>query len=159
MDTTMTTDRAALDMAFLLGGHAFFTVANGRGDHYSFRVNAPKVEEGKPAGKPVWFVSVLTGPENTSDYTYMGIIAHVRFTAGDVHGERPEFRLTGKSTYNPDSKPVRVFQWAMSIMAGDRALPEGWTIQHMGKCCRCGRALTDPESIRLGIGPTCREGG
>ena len=28
-------------------------------------------------------------------------------------------------------------------------------IQHIGKCCKCGRPLTDPESIKLGVGPIC----
>ena len=26
-----------------------------------------------------------------------------------------------------------------------------------GRCCSCGRDLTDPESVELGIGPVCRE--
>ena len=29
------------------------------------------------------------------------------------------------------------------------------TLQHIGKCCKCGRKLTDPKSIELGIGPEC----
>lgn len=28
-------------------------------------------------------------------------------------------------------------------------------IEHAGKCCRCGRTLTHPESIRSGLGPEC----
>jgi hypothetical protein len=28
-------------------------------------------------------------------------------------------------------------------------------IMHEGKCCRCGRTLTNPESIQHGIGPEC----
>lgn len=27
----------------------------------------------------------------------------------------------------------------------------------MARCSECGRPLTDPESVRLGIGPVCRE--
>lgn len=26
-----------------------------------------------------------------------------------------------------------------------------------GQCCNCGKLLTDPESVRLGIGPVCRK--
>lgn len=28
-------------------------------------------------------------------------------------------------------------------------------VMHVGRCCACGRELTDPESIALGIGPHC----
>ena len=28
---------------------------------------------------------------------------------------------------------------------------------HMGKCCVCKRALTNPDSIEKGIGPYCEE--
>ena len=37
-----------------------------------------------------------------------------------------------------------------------RTLPEQFHVYHSGACGRCGRELTDPESIKLGIGPTCR---
>tara|TARA_R110000851_G_scaffold268071_2_gene420720 strand:+ start:43559 stop:44137 length:579 start_codon:yes stop_codon:yes gene_type:complete len=33
---------------------------------------------------------------------------------------------------------------------------EGYTLLLEGKCVRCNRSLTHPESIRLGIGPECR---
>ena len=29
------------------------------------------------------------------------------------------------------------------------------TVAKIGKCARCGRALSDPVSIRRGLGPTC----
>lgn len=35
-------------------------------------------------------------------------------------------------------------------------LPEQFHVYHTGICGRCGRELTDPESIKAGIGPTCR---
>ena len=28
-------------------------------------------------------------------------------------------------------------------------------VYHEGTCCRCGRSLTDPQSITTGIGPVC----
>ena len=27
---------------------------------------------------------------------------------------------------------------------------------HLGKCLRCGKTLTDQESINIGLGPVCR---
>ncbi len=153
---TMTTDHAPLTTAFLLGGHAYFTVANGAGEHYSFRVSAPK-EQTPDTQRPVWFVALLTGPDNTADYTYMGIIVPGT-AAGDVRASThsPLFRLTGKSTHTDDSKPVKVLRWAIGLMVKGQHPAAPYSIQHMGRCAVCGRALTDPESIRLGIGPKCR---
>ncbi len=36
---------------------------------------------------------------------------------------------------------------------------KGYRIQQEGQCCVCNRPLTNPESIRTGIGPICAEGG
>jgi hypothetical protein len=35
-------------------------------------------------------------------------------------------------------------------------LEESIELMHLGCCLRCGRALTDQESIRIGLGPVCR---
>ena len=34
-------------------------------------------------------------------------------------------------------------------------VPDNLRVYHEGKCCRCGRTLTTPESIKKGIGPEC----
>jgi hypothetical protein len=34
-------------------------------------------------------------------------------------------------------------------------LPEQVEVHHEGRCGRCGRALTVPESIESGFGPEC----
>ena len=33
---------------------------------------------------------------------------------------------------------------------------KGVEIMHIGKCIKCGKALTDAESIEIGLGPVCR---
>lgn len=138
---------------FLTAGYAIFTVSSPKTRHYTFRVKALKAQEGKE-GVPVksydgLFVSVLTGPENTSDYTYMGVIEK------SYYGEW-RFRITRASRYNPGTPVVEVFEWALAVIKSQKTLPEGYAIEHMGRCGRCGRPLTDPDSIRLGIGPKCR---
>jgi hypothetical protein len=41
-------------------------------------------------------------------------------------------------------------------MQGDECeLPKGLKVHHEGRCCRCGRKLTVPESIETGLGPEC----
>lgn len=128
------------DKRFFEGGRAVFTVSNGQGEHYTYRIGRSKEDQ------PL-FVGLLTGPNNEQDYTYMGIYSP---DTGSV-------RLTQKSKYTPDSKPVKVIQWAINTVRNGKTLPSGYSIQHEGRCCRCGRTLTDPTSIQLGIGPECRE--
>ena len=124
-----------LTMQFVLGGKAIFTIDNGKGKHYTFSV---KRKENR------WFVSLLTGPDNSNDFTYIGML-----------NERGNFFLTKASKMTLDSVPVKVFSWSIKVMQGESTLPEGYSIRHEGKCCRCGRRLTNPESLDTGIGPEC----
>ena len=131
-----------LSSAFITAGKATFTVSNGKGEHYTYRVTKKEAQGNYPAAH---FINLLTGPDNTSDYTYLGVLDAA---TGKV-------RTTAKSRYNSDSKPVKVASWALSIVWQNATLPEGYAIQHEGRCGRCGRALTVPESIESGIGPEC----
>jgi hypothetical protein len=125
-------------MQFLMGGNATFTVANAAGDHYTFKVR-------KPDERAPFFVSLLSGPDNESSYTYLGI-----FNPSSVF-----VALTKASKFKPDSLPVQVVNWALRVINGECALPAGYAIQHAGKCGCCGRKLTHPESLLTGIGPEC----
>jgi len=128
------------NIKFFSGGKAIFTVSNDKGDHYTYRI-------GRNDEKQPFFVELLTGNNNESDYTYMGLYNPLDNT----------IRLTKASKYTPDSKPVKVIQWALSLIAKSKSLPTGYAIQHQGKCCCCGKPLTTPESVTAGIGPICAE--
>lgn len=54
------------------------------------------------------------------------------------------------------NQAVAVLKWFASYLINNTPLPPQVEFWHEGKCGRCGRALTDPESIKLGIGPKCR---
>ena len=126
---------------FILGGAATFTVtSNKTNTHYTYKVN---VSDGE---NPVHFVNVLSGPDNTDDYMYLGII-------------RDEHKLQAGKKGRPDAPSFKAFEWVLKILnttTGD--LNENVTIQHEGRCCRCNRPLTDPVSIATGMGPICRGG-
>ncbi len=123
---------------FFSAGRAVFTVANNKGDHYTFRI-------GRRNDTQPLFVGLLTGPNNESDYTYMGL----------YKPETQEVRLTAKSKYKDDTQPVKVVRWALKQVAEGKELPAGYSIKHEGRCCRCGRTLTTPESVEQGFGPEC----
>lgn len=133
-----------LDTKFFTGGNATFTVDNGKGEHYTFKIVEPKRGDFVPNTR---FVKYLTGPDNESSYTYLG-----KFNMHDG-----TVALTKGSKLTDDSKPVKVIRWAMKHVFGDRQLPDGYQIRHAGKCGCCGRTLTEPLSLTIGIGPECRK--
>jgi Family of unknown function (DUF6011) len=125
------------NIKFFEGGKAIFTVSNPKGEYYTFKILHPK--------KKPFFVSLLNGPDNTSNYVYLGIYNPQNF----------QIYLTEKSKFNTESTPVKVVRWAIKQISLNKQMPYGYKIQHENKCCRCGRKLTTPESIENGIGPEC----
>jgi len=124
---------------FLTAGRAIFTVSSTR-KHYTFKITK---KENQP-----FFVHVLTGKDNTNNYTYVGcFIPRAR--------NREYLKLTGKSRYSYDSQIVKTFDWAMHIVLQNLLVPTGYSIAHAGKCGTCGRQLTTPASIERGFGPHC----
>lgn len=154
-----------LDNRFFMGGNATFTVDNGKGTHYTFRIRQPKKQRPGFTGPIPHFISLLTGPDNENSYTYMGKVEETPIREKVVQDGVEKFIDTGKSTllvrrtanskYTDDSIPLRVARVALHKAFTGQELPEGWTIYHMGKCGCCGRPLTVPESIERGIGPEC----
>jgi len=124
------------DINFFTGGNSIFTVSNNTGEHYTYKIRKPK-------DKDVFFVSLLISPEI---FSYIGIL--------DIN--EMKVKTTSKSKYKDESKPLKVINWAIKQIKENKEIPSGYGIQHEGRCCKCGRRLTNPESIELGIGPECR---
>lgn len=125
---------------FTTAGNARLTLVSERtGQRFTYQVKEKKDEEGKPTG--FFFVSVLTGPDNTSSYTYLGCLSNGRFI-NDRH-----LRI------GAEAPSRRGFAWFWrNLNGGDLSKVEVW---HEGRCGRCGRVLTVPESIQTGLGPVC----
>jgi len=135
-------------LKFALAGNARLTLVSVRtGTRFTFRIKAKSVKGGE-AVSPPWFVSLLNGRENETDYTFLGTIFEDKVT----------YRHGRKSTVTPDAPSAKGFAWAWSFIA-KAELPPGCEVWHEGRCGRCGRALTVPESIAMGIGPECAEMG
>jgi len=133
------------DFNWFFGGNATFTVENPQGEYYTFKVNRPKVDERNP--NPPYFIKVMTGPDNESSYTYMGVLKRHGDLAGTV-------KLTRGSKVQADDRRIRIAEWAIRKVLTN-TIPQGYKIMHAGRCCVCGRKLTTPESIARGIGPKC----
>lgn len=119
----------------VFAGQSTFTVANNKGEHYTFRIEE---SEG------THFAKLLTGSNNEADYTYLGILK----TSGEVV-------TTRKSKMSKDSVPVKVLAWTVKRLLEGKEFPEGYSCLHDGSCSRCGRTLTHPDSLMTGLGPEC----
>lgn len=134
---------AITDYEFFGKGKAIFTVYNDKGDHYTYKIT--RKEDIRVPSKWIHFVYLLTGTDNNKAYTYMGI-----YKPRDI-----DVWPTTKSNYTRESKPLKVLIWALHRVNFKQKCPEGYGIIHKGKCARCGRKLTTPDSIKAGVGPEC----
>jgi hypothetical protein len=163
-----------VDRAGNAHGGRFTLVSAKSGARYTYRVKPPSGAVGAPCkrcdGTGYWqgrrgypcracdatgiagesdrlFVSVLTGQDNTSDYSYLGQI---------ITRPHPRYEHGRKSRLSPDAPSARAIAWYCARLFGAGSLADV-TVYHDGTCGRCGRDLTDPLSVARGIGPECWE--
>jgi hypothetical protein len=129
--------QAAAALGFMLAGKATFTLRSLKtGARYTYRVT-------KHDTNPIWFVKLMTGPDNEESYSYIGVI------------QNKNFRTTAKSKLPVSSAPCQAIWWVLKQLVDDTQAIGQVEIWHAGKCGRCGRTLTVPESIDSGFGPEC----
>lgn len=131
---------------FITAGKATFTIS-GKDARFTFRVSRKDPEPGSRYTQPTYFVGLLSGPDNTSDYRYLGILDPL---TGYV-------RLTRGSKVTHAAPSVKAIQWALPKLWQRVPMPPSFRIHHEGHCGRCGRALTVPTSIETGFGPECAD--
>ena len=126
---------------FIYGGNATVTLESAKsGKHYTFKVKVAKKDDDTAP----YFVSVMSGTDNHSSFSYIGIIP----------SDRKSFKLTQKSKVSKDAISYKAFNYFFSqLIKGD--LNPDLNIYHSGTCGRCGRKLTHPKSIITGIGTEC----
>jgi hypothetical protein len=135
--------------AFALAGDAVFTLV-GRAQRFTYRVRLAPEGPGFAGRPPTWFVEVLVGPQNTTDYQYLGTI---RQMADPSVQYRHHYTHGLKSRIGTDAPSAVAFAWAWPRL--ERLDELGAQFWHCGRCGRCGRPLTDPSSIASGLGPIC----
>ncbi len=130
---------------FLFAGRAIITVVSKlTGTRFTFRFSKPKQDAGDPRVPPT-FVSVLTGSDNNTCYSFIGSIF-----ANDPATIRP----SRKSAVGADAPSAKAASWFLRMLARGDVL-EYCEVWHEGRCGRCGRRLTVPSSIASGFGPEC----
>jgi hypothetical protein len=141
---------------FILGGMAIFTIVSKKsGERKTFKIR--KAEDVDGSGRPHgYYVDLLIGPSNTEDYRYM---CYMWEGTGPVHRGT---LLTKLNAHGWASDSFTAFRWLITainhrdIVRTQLNFEQLAEFHHAGICSRCGRTLTDPESIELGIGPVCR---
>lgn len=128
---------------FILAGNATFTIVSAKtGTRFTYKIRAKVVD----SGATLHFVSVLTGSDNENDFTFLGTV----FSGTN-------FRHSAKSRIGSDAPSARAFAWAFNRILADNLTDA--SVHHEGKCGRCGRKLTVPRSIEIGLGPECENAG
>lgn len=127
---------------FLLAGNARVTlVSKLTGARFTFRVR-------RPTKKSPHFVALLRGPDNEADYEFIGSLLP------GFAGDELIYRHSWKSRVTENAPAVNAFSWFWRRMREGK-FPRSLEVWHEGRCGRCGRLLTVPESVGRGFGPEC----
>lgn len=125
---------------YIYGGKGIVTLLSPSGDHHTYMFKKPLNEDVFP--DDVLFVYAV---HDKSKLFYIGMI------------EQGKFRLTKASRFLNDTPIVKGARYIMRMM-NEPDLNTPMELYHEGMCSICGRPLTNPKSIKLGIGPKCRRG-
>jgi len=143
-----TTAQAARE--YMRAGKATVTLVSKKtGNRFTYRVVTPTDRTtGEPANDGTLMVSVLTNPDNVRGYTWLGRISREIFFVGRKNPRAGEI--------SRDAPSARAFDWTWRMLLRDM-LPSDLEVWHEGRCGRCGRKLTVPQSVSRGFGPECAE--
>ena len=125
---------------FAFAGNAIITLeSENTKNHFTYKIKQSKTDEN------LFFINLLHGPDNEADYSYVGCY----YLDREIFVPRKNW------------KNMALCYWPASIRAINFFLeridniPPKLHVYHEGRCCRCGRRLTTPESIKRGLGPEC----
>ena len=122
---------------FILAGNATVTIVSVKtGARFTYKIRQPKDDSPH-------FIKVLTGADNESDYQFLGTVFD-----GD------NYRHGRRSAIGEDAPSARAWAWFWDRLTRGLDL-DAVEVWHEGRCGRCGRKLTVPESIATGLGPVC----
>lgn len=119
---------------FCESGNAIITLFSQKTTrHFSFKIKEKRTG--------VFFVSTLM----TTGWEYIGSVVDEAFSFT---------RATPRA--NIGTPHYEAFKWFWGNLVRGKMQPK-LVVYHEGKCGACGRPLTDPVSIKLGLGPECRQ--
>lgn len=126
----------------IFAGDCKFTIFNTK-ENIRYTYHITECENPKGCNQ-LYFINLLTGPDI---WRYFGCYRD-RVYSHDKKFDKEGF-------IGEQALSVRYLK-AMIRLVEKNELPSYIEVWHEGKCCKCGRTLTTPQSIEDGIGPVCR---
>src|SRR5258708_4193202 len=134
MQGQITDPKAAL--AFMTAGKATVTfVSTETSARYTFKISK-KTES-------IYYVKVLRGSNNETDYGYIGFIKDTTFVFG---GDKASCKI--------DTPCVKAFNWSFRSIT-HATIPATLQAWHEGRVGRCAKKLTVPPSQAPALAPEC----
>lgn len=122
-----------MGLKFIFGGKSFVTFLNtNTSNRFTYKVVKHKTDD-------IYFINVLTSPDT---YTFFGTYRN------------GQFKHSPKARISAEAQSVKVFQFVIAKLATN-TLSNLIEIYHDGRCGKCGKQLTVPESVETGFGPEC----
>ena len=118
--------------------NGYYTVKMANGEHRTYRLKDHWVEEEAKVGVQVAYL--LTGPDNSNDYSGMAFVKGAKVYAWKKF-KGNTMAVTGLNFLVQGSHGEAGEMFAMKS----------------GKCWRCGHKLTVPASLHRGLGPICAQ--
>jgi hypothetical protein len=125
---------------FALAGNAVITLeSENTGNRFTYKITRADDNHN------LFFVKLLVGPDNTADYSYIGCY----YSDSQYFHPNKKYKEIDRNVWPASMRAIYYF------FKNIDNIPSKLHVYHEGKCGRCGRRLTTPESILLGFGPEC----
>jgi len=112
------------------------------GEHRTFRIHTQPKDAEFASGQRI--LGLLTGSDNDHDYTGFAFVADEGIRVWTSKAKQGE--IWGK---------YAEMLWSLSLDAGLSPWAKNYEFMLDGRCLVCNRHLTNPESVKTGIGPVC----
>ena len=131
-------------LRYMLAGKCEFTVVSGKtGTKLGYKITKKKAQQGSNSE----FIYYLNTSINR-EMIYCGVLFF------DEPSNTFKFGKGARGQLQADHTNVRSILYIMNnLQLGNTNL--NMRVYHVGKCGRCGRTLSTPESILTGLGPEC----
>ena len=130
-------------LQFMLAGKCEFVLHSSKTNE-DFKYEMTKKKSDSKEDSFIYFTSLIKGNEKI----YAGVIW--------FNNDTQEFRFsTGKNgKVEPSNISIKSLIFVLNKLVKEETV-QHLVVYHVGKCGKCGKKLTTPESILTGLGPTC----